>query len=656
MKPTDLIREEGHQLTRIGSDHAISTDSRAIRLWRAGSLVLPLAAFALVLTASIPASILDTSFYSLDRIVLLFGPVLLASYQCRRWFGVLAILTLTLCLFSLPLVALWRQHAFHPNAVGGLLPWSDASGYYYDARRLIDGHLFGWSARRPLFAGMLAGVLVLTGGNLQITLVVFVAVNAIATVLLARTIYMSQGATAAVIVTMLLFAFYRDQGGLGTTLTENLGLPLGALALAIIWTALEERQMWTFLVGSGLLTLGLMARAGAFFVLPAMMLVGGWAFNSTDGRPFFRMFVITAGAMGIAVVLNSVLGHILADPLSGQSAFSNFSYSLYGLVVGGKGWGQVMLDHPGAREGAEIYALALQAFRAHPMGLVVGSLKMWREYFPPNANHAFAFARDGVHSGFLQSSCYVLTVFGAVQCIRNYRKPQYAALLAVTAGHLASVPFVPPIDAGLRVYAATVPILAVLVAVGCAECLRMARQAASRVISREKGTRVAPFRPHDRAWSAAPVVCGLVLACFTIVAPLLAHSASRSLRIIEAACPPGQSPVHVRITPGSFLRIRKAIWHQGLEVQVPDIRAIDLQKTASLVEIKNDVNNFTASKTLVNAYDLKSGRIVWLVAPTDALPPPPTVVRICGHNSDNDISRSYGVFYADSVQRLPQLR
>jgi predicted permease len=91
--------------------------------------------------------------------------------------------------------------------VGGLLPFSDASGYHYDARRLLDGHLLGWSARRPLFSGLLATLLGLTGQNLQVVLAILVAMTAVACFLLAREVRDTDGPAAAVVVLLLLFRF-----------------------------------------------------------------------------------------------------------------------------------------------------------------------------------------------------------------------------------------------------------------------------------------------------------------------------------------------------------------------------------------------------------------------------------------------------------------
>jgi hypothetical protein len=84
-------------------------------------------------------------------------------------------------------------------------------------------------------------------------------------------------------------------------------------------------------------------------------------------------------------------------------------------------------------------------------------------------------------------------------------------------------------------------------------------------------------------------------------------------------------------------------------VAVPEIGVADVRKTVGMVEIKQDVDRFVAGSTLMNTHDLKTGRYVWLVAPTAMLPQPPRIVRICGYDSANAQSRDYGVFYAVSV-------
>ena len=109
---------------------------------------------------------------------------------------------------------------------------------------------------------------------------------------------------------------------MGTTLTENLGFALGVCAFAVLLRGARDLDARSWLVGSGLLTIGLIARAGAFLVLPALALAVGWMFK--ENRRSLRMSVGAVGAMLFAAILSIGVGRQLADPAA-QTPFSNFS-------------------------------------------------------------------------------------------------------------------------------------------------------------------------------------------------------------------------------------------------------------------------------------------------------------------------------------------
>jgi hypothetical protein len=620
-------------------------------LSRAASLTIPFLAFVLVLRLPLPRSVLLASYYYVASIAIAAGIVLWYCHVRRDWLGTIAGLTVTLGLFALPLAALWQQAAMQYSAIGGLLPWSDASGYYYDARRLLDGYPLDWSARRPLYVGLLSTLLALTRQNLQVVLAVFVAVNAVATFLLARELRISHGPVEATVATIVLFFFYRIEGGTGTTLTENLGFAMGVVAFAVLWRGFGKADARSISIGLGLLTIALMARAGAFFVLPALVVV---AVCTVKARwRWLRLGLASVGSVTITAGLALLVGRLLSNPAGEQTPFSNFSNSLYGLVVGGKGWTQVLQDHPGAREGAQIYSLALQAFRAHPMGLVEGSLKMWGAYLlPSEPYHAFAFVRGAdPFAQFFPIACYVLSGIGLGVAVRGHRQPSYALLIAATIGHLSSIPLVPPTDAGLRVYAATIPILAILPSLGVGALLRWAGIVMR--VGRLAGS--AAKVPDEAPASPTGEVFGIVLAAVVFVGPVCLFYTSRPPPIDNVAtCPQTTVPVHVRLSSGSFLRIIKDVENGGnTRVTVPHIRERDLRNTTQLTELKDHMDRVSAGHTMLNGYDLKTGRIVWLIAPSDLLPPPPRLLEICGHRSPDALPRQYGFFYADTVQAAP---
>ncbi len=626
--------------------------------WRGGLLritgvLVPFLVYGAVLHTLWPSAELLSAAIAMDySFAVAAGLVLWIAYGWPGWLGRMASLTLTLVLFSLPLLALWTHVRTHSSAIGGLLPVSDASLYYYDAGRLLEGHRLGWSSRRPLFVGTLATLLGLAGQNLQVTLAMFVAVNAVACFLLAQEIRASQGTLTAVILVTLLFHFYRLEGGPGTTLTENLGLPLGMSSFAMLWRGARERRVGIICLGLGLLTIALMVRPGAFFVLPALMFGGAWSFRG-QGRYSGRFLAGAATAIFLSLGLSLGLGKLLADPANQQTPFPNFSYTLYGVVVGGKGWAQVLSDHPGAREGAEVYAAAWQAFRARPMGIVLGSLAMWRQYLPFRPFHAFAFVRFAAYAEAVQAACYALTALGVVLCIRRYNQPHRFLLIAAAIGHLASIPFAPPLDAGLRVYAATVPILAILVALAGGELAEGVRRMIGLTRLGSPTTTLDTVGGQGRVWATASVGFGLGMAALVIVGPLVTRVVGGRPRFDEVPCPAGEQAVYVRVSAGSFLRIVDDA--QGVDdrrVSVPEIRVTALQQAAGIVGIGDGVVGLTAGQTLMFTHDVKSGRPFWLIAPTDLLRPASSLVRVCGNHGAGPPFGGYGLFYANSMARV----
>jgi hypothetical protein len=117
----------------------------------------------------------------------------------------------------------------------------------------------------------------------------------------------------------------------------------------------------------------------------------------------------------------------------------------------------------------------------------------------------------------------------------------------------------------------------------------------------------------------------------------------------EKLCQEGATPVWVRVSPGSLLRIIGPVPDVNdtrVSVAVPEIREREMQSSAGTVELKNDVKEFTAGRTISNTYDLKTGRYVWLVGPTSLVSASRDVVQICGRDSIDETSKFFGVFYA----------
>jgi len=626
-------------------NESLERRDHAGRLLRVLAVLVSFAVFALLPVVGWPRDVLLAAYESTVPLALPAGAILYLAHRAPGKFGEVSSLAVTLGLFSLPLAALWQDAAVHHNAIGGLLPWSDAGGYYYDAQRLHDGHLLGWSARRPLFTGLLASLLAVTGGNLQTSLASLAALNGVALFLLAREVRAWSGPTEAAVVTMMGYLFYRVDGGAGTTLTENLGLAMGALGFAVIIRGALIGRPRTVALGVAYLTIALMARAGAFFVLPAIGCAAVYVW-----RDEYRCWQV-GGAIAAAILLTAFLtlglGRLMTDPSSPQAAFSNFSYSLYGLVVGGKGWGQVLIDHPGATEGAEIYRLALEEFIRRPQGLVEGALATWRSYLSPNeAHHALAFVRDRDRSFAVQLIAASFVLAGCVQaCIR--RSKADLIVLAAAAGHLASIPFVPPADAGLRVYAATIPVLALLAGSGAGMGLRSVRRTV-------RWLRGAPPVRNGRPATASPpgippqsVALALSVVLFT--APPLVYATAHPPRTAAASCPPSEELLHVRLSPGAYLRVEGTEdTGSNARLRAVEVHEERLRREVEVVELRHDALLFVAGHTVLVTYDVNTGRRAWLVAATAGMPRRPGVYPVCGLASQDELSKVYGVFAASS--------
>jgi hypothetical protein len=140
-----------------------------------------------------------------------------------------------------PLLRLWETAESTWNIVLVLLPWADATDYYFDVNRLLQGGLFSaFSGRRPLFASLLASTLTLSHQNLQIALIIFTVITALVVFLLVEEVHHELGSVSAIVALYLSQFFYRPFAG--TTLTEQLGYPLGILALVVLMRAVRSSK------------------------------------------------------------------------------------------------------------------------------------------------------------------------------------------------------------------------------------------------------------------------------------------------------------------------------------------------------------------------------------------------------------------------------
>jgi hypothetical protein len=613
------------------------------------SLLLPLALYAAFVYFPLPAKYGLLLRYDAKVTLLLAAVAACLAFSPKGRLGTMLGLGLVLILFALPLSGLWARGVSEANIVSGLLPWMDASAFYRDAQRLLEGGLLSsFSARRPLFTGLLAFLLGLAQRNLQAGLAILVLINAVACYLLARQIQRTHGTLAGAATFILMFVFYRRF--IGTALTENLGVALGCLGFALLWRGGWKGKLWDMLPGLLLLTLALAARAGAFFVLPLLVVATGWILRGAK-RYSTRIALLALAAVGLGFLLNMLLFLTLASPNS--VPFSNFPYVVYDMAVGGKGWTQVRVDHPEVNNLVEpevsrkIMQLALDEIRRNPANLVSGVLKAYRVFLATNKNSIFGFFGGDKQSVALVGRILllILSALGLGFSLFKRKEPGYLLLVMGAGGILLSVPFVPPWEAdSMRAYAATMPFLAALPAV-----------AVYFFISKVKPLTFL-VAPRQIAGSDGLLILGSFMAILVIIGPVVTKMSGHPAQFGQITCPVGSEPIYARLSTGSVVHIVDD--GTARQTWLPAIRFSDFETNIhdfGYSEVAGELNSLTLPATLANVMNLQDGDTAWLVVNTTLIPPTPRILVMCGKWSDGP-GKAYHFFYAASVQEVSHNR
>lgn len=436
-------------------------------------------------------------------------------------------------LFLLPLMRVWSGAESDGVCAFGIFPWSDGGNYYRGAQELLEtGTLDDWNCRRPLNAALLAVRLAFTGGSLQGALLLQCVFLAYAVLMFARTVSGDFGWPGGLLAFALTFVLGRKH--LHWVSSESLGLTLGALAFALLWTGARKGRKLPLLTGAATLALALNARAGPFLVLPSLVLWAGLAWRKERGFRRGMAGVVAAGIL-LGFLLNGSLIRIYGGRWS--VGHGNFSLTLYGLATGKPGWQRIYEDFPEARAMPEEalmrfgYDRAAEAFVRDPALLVRGlasSFGVFLERFPaPYKREIGQFAGTTVLwilvAGFLAGIARFL--------LRSRGKGPSGLLAAYAVGFLASVPFL-WVDGGERVLLPAMPALAALAAAG----MNGWRQ------------EVSPACGRGEERFPAPAVQAAVLAALLAAAALAGPAVA-----FRAKGPSGAVPPSPGATPGSLV-------------------------------------------------------------------------------------------------------
>ncbi len=373
---------------------------------------------------------------------------------------------LSIILFVISVLAAWYSGNSNHVAISGLLPWNDANGYYQCAHTLLDKwEMSLFCQRRPIYSFYLATLLGITGRDLQLVLLLQSILLGSVAYLFAKQLAHRLGGPAALIAFALMFIFASDYSM--TTLTANAGLLYGMFGFVFIWAGTNKQNTVLISFGVFMLTLGLNARSGAFFVLPLIIIWSIYFLNLKS-----KQRIIIPAAIVLAIISGFIFNAGLMKSINADQSqtHANFSYSFYGLTAGGKSWTHVYQSEPeifseGGSENVvarKIYIASLHNIITQPQLFIKGYLKGLSHHL----EKLLHFVRKTPHElSFLRLTFVFFWFVGFISCLKGIRKDSHLALSAsMIIGVILSAPFIK--DGGSRVYAATIVIDATLVAIG----------------------------------------------------------------------------------------------------------------------------------------------------------------------------------------------
>ncbi len=509
-------------------------------VWQLAGLAL--AAGVFILAVRVPLSARLISLFSPFKLTHFLGLTLLSLLAFRlkdQKIAFTAGCLLAALAFALPLAIRLSSGLSNASVLGGFIPYKDGYYYYNGANMLLDGRPISGQglqgAFRPLFPGLLSILLTLTSEHLLAALVMMIALTALAVYLAAACLNDHYGPLPAALFFTLNYAFIRPM--IGDTLTEIPSLAFASLALVLLLRAARERSLPDAAWGGVMLVLAISIRAGAFFMLPFLILWLGWLLRG-DKRFSWRAAsifgLILTAAFG---AFNLLLPRLIAD--KSGATFGNFSWMLYGQAAGGAGF-QYHLQALGTDDSAVVLQAALQKIHEYPLGLLIGFAKSYRDFFSNNSLGMFDLlaGEKAAWGWLLWSLCIAVLLYGLVRSIQEIRENRNQMLLAAFLGILVSIPFLPPIDGGSRFYSGSVPFLFALM---CAQLPALGRPKQSL----QTGS------SNARLLRGAAAAISLLMVC----APALILRLSQPASVDTPACESGLIPFAARFTAGSYVDI-----------------------------------------------------------------------------------------------------
>jgi hypothetical protein len=591
------------------------------------------------------SNVLEMLYYRFDLVmILLIAACLfwcLSRILVRYAFGLIVLFVLFINIVML--FETWRSGTSNHVLISGILPFSDSACYIDGSLQLLfNGELSAWASRRPITAFLEGFILLLFSANYRAMLITLVGVTSFAMAFAINETRLTFGSVAGVVMFSGLLAFY--QRFIGSALSEHIGLLYGCLAFSFLLRSFRAQNYAYYLFSLFLLSVALNARAGAYFILPVLVLLFPILFRRS-GRERWKMMICAILPVVLAFCLNIVIVRTLGHK---DASMGNFSYTLYGLVHGGD-WTQVLSDHPDIKQldsverYRRIYELSFDRIREQPTSIMRGGFRAYKDVlfslrglysyvlFLPIERHVLyreSNISDAQRSQFqnvmrqpslyfqtsfaivIFLSLYVFTLFGAFLLFAK-RDKLSLCLLAGNIGILASVPFVPPWDADwMRVYAATIPIALIIPAIGFQFCVGFCRR-----------TRTAGNLQHtecnETKYPSGLVLFSSIVVCALLVALLIFNVSGNIGKPLLGALPAVAN--NIAVIPGSEVHLvedgKESVLKNRVNVDVA-VRNMKVFNHGYPLRGRYLESVLSSGTTLFLGYDTSTKRLLYMACNT----------------------------------------
>lgn len=454
--------------------------------------------------------------------------------------------TCGMIIFLLPVFKAWHTGASY-QTLFGILPNTDGPHYFTGAMQLLhNGQIIDWATIRPINSAFLAVRIAACGGNVQGAILLQALFLGLCCSLAARVIFRDLGSLSGIAFFLLLFQF--GIWSASNLCTEALGLSLGALAFSILWPAARTGYKWSFFFGMLILTLALETRAGAFLILPCLVVFASFAFASENKKWSWRAMGITSAAIMLGLILQIGITKLYCGNIRiGQD---NFGYLVYNMAKGKDGW------RLGFEEGIpmeELYSKAWQEIKKNPSNLFLGAYRRFVGFLDETRKVLEIRTIDPVGPPrtprkrpesfeWIDVLGTILLLYATIVVLcRDYRLRQMQMVLFAFTGYLLSGPILGSV-AFRRIFVTTAPFLMAFHSIG------FSITKGNRIAVKEDKTKCPSANRH----SGFSLFLGVSFIIVLLFGPYLSHLAERNVfNVPLVATQEGNTnTLIVRIDPG----------------------------------------------------------------------------------------------------------